>query len=97
MKAKVQGYEVVKRKGDVCFYRNKVGVMYQQLGSGEIYKVREGSDTYKFITEVGVYSIKYHNNGVEGFCVYKGRNKIKKGFWKYSDALAYLYESKRNN
>lgn len=83
----MKGLKKVEKKGDVIFYENEKGVLYQQLGNSEPYKVRDGSITYKPITKVNGYDIKYNNNGVYGFAIFKGPVCLEDRFWVYDDVL----------
>ncbi|MDD2637206.1 MAG: hypothetical protein PHW82_17085 [Bacteroidales bacterium] len=77
----------IKKQGDVIFFEDDKGALYQQLGSGEPFKVRDGSITYKIITKINGYTIKYNNNGVYGFAIFKGATCLEDRFWVYEDAL----------
>jgi len=77
----------IKKQGDVTFYEDEKGVLYQQLGSDEPFKVRDGSITYKVITKINGYTIKYNNNGVYGFAIFKGPVCLEDRFWRYDDVL----------
>lgn len=74
-----------EQKGDVSFYDSPKG-LYQQLGVADPYKVRNGTMTYKHILRKYGYDIKYNNNGVHGFSIFKGKKLLEDNIWKFSEA-----------
>jgi hypothetical protein len=72
--------------GDVFFYQNAKGKLYQQLGSGYIFPIKNGKHTYKTIAQRKGFIIKYDNNGIHGFIVFKGKRQLEDGIWKFADA-----------
>lgn len=83
----MQGLKPIEKKGDVTFYEDVKGTMYQQLGTDDPFKVRNGSITYKHISRVNGYDVKYNNNGVYGFAIFKGRVCLEDRFWVYEEVL----------
>lgn len=79
-------FEYIESKSDVHFYHDSKGKMYQQLGVGPIYPVKNGKITYRFIANVYGLDIKYQNNGVNGFSIFKGKKLMEDNIWLYSDA-----------
>lgn len=77
--------------GDITFYITNRGEKYQQIGSDIPFKVRNGSITYRYITKIDGYAIKYNNNGLYGFAVYKNRVCLEDRIWEYERALAMVY------
>lgn len=78
--------EIIETKGDVCFLKDNKGKLFQKLAHGEPYKVRDGKMTYKTLAQLGKYFIKYNNNGVHGFSVWKGTVCLEDNMWVYADA-----------
>lgn len=76
----------IESKGDVHFYKDADGNQYQQLGSNEPFKVRDGKMTYKFIGTESGFDIKYNNNGVHGFAIFKGKKSLEDNIWTYAEA-----------
>jgi len=73
-------------KGDIKFFKDEKGKLYQQIGDGEVFRVKDGNITYKSIKKVNGYSIKYNNNGVYGFSVFKGRENLEDRIWTLAEA-----------
>lgn len=78
--------ELIETKGDVRFFKDEKGKQFQKLAHGEPYKVRDGKMTYKHLNSIGKYDIKYNNNGVHGFSVWKGKKCLEDNMWVYADA-----------
>ena len=73
--------------GDVHYYKNKLtGRENQQLGSGEIFPIRNGKPSYKPVQKVGKLDIKYHNNGIHGFTIFRGKMPLEDNIWLFRDA-----------
>lgn len=87
-----KGLTITEVKGDVIFSEDSKGIKYQQLGGGEPYKVRNGSMTYSEITKLKGHTIKYNNNGIHGFAIFRGRECLEKGYWIYDEVLSRIYE-----
>lgn len=87
-----KGLTIIERKGDVIFSEDSKGIRHQQLGGGDPYKVRNGSMTYSEITKIQGYTMKYNNNGIYGFAIFKGRKCLEKGYWIYDDVLSRIYK-----
>jgi len=86
--------ELIESKGDVTFYKNDSGKLYQQLGSGDIFPVRDGKITYRPIQTINGNTIKYNTNGVHGFSIFKGKRIMEDGIWDFSNALRIAKELK---
>jgi len=83
---KIPGLNFIERKGDVSFYSDSKGKLFQQLGCDEPFKVKDGRITYKTMQKINGITIKYQNNGVNGFSLFKGRNLMEDNIWKFADA-----------
>jgi len=77
---------LIETKGDVKFFKDEKGKLYQQIGEGEIFKVKDGNITYKTIKKVNGYTIKYENNGICGFSVFKGKENLEDRIWTIEEA-----------
>lgn len=85
------------RKGDVIFYAHRqTGKLYQSLGGAEPFSVRDGSITYKTLTRVGKYHVKYNNNGVYGYAVADGLVILEGNIWSYAQAVQIATQMQRN-
>lgn len=78
--------ELIEIKGDVAFYKNEKGKLYQQVCFSPLYPVRDGKITYKAIRTINKNTIKYNNNGVHGFSIFRGGKIMEDNIWVYSDA-----------
>jgi hypothetical protein len=78
--------DFIESKGDVHFYKNEKGELLQQLGSGPLFKVKDGAMTYQTIDTKQGYTVKYNNNAVHGFSVWQGGKCLNDNFWTYNDA-----------
>jgi len=85
LKANHNPLTLTETKGDVSFYNSPKGI-YQQLGVSEPYKVKDGKPSYRYITSVAGYTIKYHNNGCNGFTIFRGKTPLEDNIWKFADA-----------
>mgnify|MGYP000973390018 CR=1 FL=1 len=88
----MQGYVLVERKGDVEFYEDSKGRLYQKIGSSDIMKVKDGKMAFSIMGKVNGYTIKYNKNGVTGFSIWKGSVCLEDNFWNYNDVLQVAYE-----
>jgi len=77
---------LIETKGDVKFFKNEKGKLYQQIGDGELFKVKDGNITYKTIKKVNGYTINYENNGVSGFSIFKGSSNLEDRIWTIAEA-----------
>ena len=69
------GLILVERKGDVNFFKDKNGKMYQELCQYErLLEVVDGTMQYIDIITSGYtdVSIKYNLNGIYGYSIWKG-------------------------
>lgn len=82
----MKGLNFIELKGDVAFYSDAKGKLFQQLGSGDIFKVKDGKITYRLIEKTNGISIKYQNNGANGFSLFKNRKLLEDNIWKFADA-----------
>lgn len=84
-------------KGDVKFYQNEAGELFQQLFDGEIEPVVDGEDEFRDIEREGVYLISYELNGRAGFTVWSTFSTcstkgimLQGGFWSLQEARNYI-------
>lgn len=83
----MEGLHFIELKGDITFYSDVKGNLFQQLGCDEPFKVKDGKMAYKQIAFKNGCAIKYNTNGVYGFCVFNGRGTLMEDdIWKFSDA-----------
>jgi hypothetical protein len=76
----------IETKGDVIFFE-KDGKLCQQIGNDPAaYKVRNGRITYKRIEHHAGYMIKYNNNGVYGYAIFKGAKCLEDNIWSLKQA-----------
>lgn len=78
--------KVKEVNGDITFYEDEKGKLYQQIQDGEIFKVKDGSITYKTVKSINNHTIKYENNGTCGFSVWKGTTNLEDRIWTLADA-----------
>ena len=78
--------KLIETKGDIKFFKDEKGKLYQQIGDGEIFKVKNGNITYKAIKKVNGYNIKYNVNGIYGFSVFKGKQNLEDRIWTLAEA-----------
>jgi len=76
----------IETKGDVKFFGGVGGKMFQQIGEGEVFKVKNGQMGYKGIKQVNNHSIEYNTNGTHGFCVCKGKFILEDNIWSLAEA-----------
>lgn len=81
---------ITEKKGDITFYENERGKLFQQIQDGDIFPVKDGKMSYKLIQSMGQYSVKYNLNGVHGFSVFKGSTSLEDRFWNVQDAISCL-------
>ena len=81
---------ITEKKGDITFYENEKGKMFQQIKNGEVFPVKDGKIAYKHIQSMGKYSLKYNTNGVYGFTVFKGTMLLEDRFWFMEEAVSCL-------
>ncbi len=82
----MNGLNFIELKGDVTFYSNANGSLFQQLGADKIFKVKDGKITYRIINIKFGFIIKYQNNGTNGFSIFKGKRLLEDNIWTYAEA-----------
>jgi hypothetical protein len=80
-------YKQTEIKGDITFYKDDKGKLYQKIQDNEIFPVRNGVMAYKLIHRVGGIEIKYNLNGVHGFCVFKRHSNLEDNIWSLNRAI----------
>ncbi|MDD4779215.1 MAG: hypothetical protein PHT02_01235 [Tissierellia bacterium] len=78
--------KLTETNGDIKFYENEKGNQYQQIQDGEIFKVKDGSISYKAIKQINGCIIKYNTNGIYGFSVFKGGKNLEDRIWTLVEA-----------
>ena len=77
---------LIETKGDIKFFKDEKGKLFQQIQEGEIFKVKDGNIANKTIKKVNGCNIKYNLNGVYGFSVYKGNTNLEDRIWTIAEA-----------
>lgn len=78
--------KLIEAKGEVKFFENEKGKLFQQIGNGEIFAVRNGKIGYRTIKQVNNYTIKYETNGTVGFVIFRGKTPLEDRIWTLADA-----------
>ncbi len=78
--------KLIETKGDVKFFEDEKGKQYQQIGEGEIFKVKDGNITHKQIKQLNGCRIKYNTNGVYGFSVWINNRCMEDRMWTLAEA-----------
>lgn len=78
--------KVIDTKGEVKFFVTETCELYQQIGDGEIFKVKDGKISYRPIKQVNGYNIKYNTNGVYGYVIFRGKTALEDRIWTLADA-----------
>jgi len=78
--------KLIETKGDVRFYEDEKERMFQQIGEGEVFKVKNGQMAYEEVKQVNNYSIKYDLHGVYGFSVCQGKKILEDNIWTLAEA-----------
>lgn len=82
----MEGFTHIETKGIVSFYKDKKGNLFQKLGCLKPFKVKDGKMTYKQIMNVRGLNIKYNNNGIQGFSIWKGKTNLEDNIWTTDEA-----------
>ena len=79
---------LLEQKGDVKFYENEKGILFQQLqgGDGDIFKCKDGKIVYRPIKQVNNYAIKYNTNGCYGYTIFRSKTALEDRIWTLQDA-----------
>lgn len=77
---------LLETKGDIKFYSNEKGILYQKIDNDKPIKVKNGDMTYKRISNVNGYTIVYNLNGIHGFAIKKGKNILEDNLWSLKQA-----------
>ena len=86
-KHKMEGLNFIELKGDIAFYSDAKGNLFQQIGVDEPFKVKDGKMSYRLIAVKNGCAIKYNTNGVDGFCIFNKRgNLMEDNIWKFKEA-----------
>ncbi len=72
--------------GDVKFYEDEAGNLYQTINGGDPFKVVEGRMKYILVKHIGRYNIKYNTNGLHGYSVWQGKTCWGDNWWAYEYA-----------
>ena len=78
--------KLIETNGDIKFYEDEKGKLFQQIQDGDIFKVRNGNIGYKTIKQVNGYTIKYETNGTVGFVIFKDKTPLEDRIWTLKDA-----------
>jgi len=78
--------KLIETKGEVKFFEDENGKLFQQIGEGEVFKVKNGQMGYKEIKKVNNHSIEYNTNGIHGFCVCQGKFILEDNIWSLAEA-----------
>lgn len=78
--------KLIETKGEVKFLETDTGVLYQQIGEGEIFKVKNGKISYRPIKQVNGYGIKYNTNGCYGYVIFRGKTALEDRIWTLAEA-----------
>lgn len=76
----------IEQRGEVIFQADNKGKLFQKIGDGEPFKVKDGKIAYKRIKTVSGLDIKYNTNGVYGFSIWRGKTNLEDNFWTLADA-----------
>ena len=84
--------KLVEIKGDIKFYEDPKGKLYQQIADNNIYRVVDGKIKHKKIKSCGDYSIVYNLNGVYGFSIKDNKTGfiLEDRFWSLKEVNAAL-------
>lgn len=83
----MEGLNFIEKKGDITFSSDAKGKLFQQIGVGEPFKVKDGKMSYRVFSVKNSGTIKYNINGVNGFCIFNKRGTLMEdNIWKFSDA-----------
>lgn len=77
--------KIVERKKDITFFEDSNNRLWQRIGKGKIFKVRNGNMEYRKIAVNNGYTIKYNNNGVYGFSIWKGNKCLEDNYWSLEE------------
>lgn len=92
---KVAGLNIFETKGDITFYADSKGKLFQQIGCDEPFPVKDGKMQYRLISTKNGCQIKYNTNGVYGFSIFNKRgNLMEDDIWKFSEAVRVAEELK---
>lgn len=78
--------DFIEQRGEVLFQSDSKGKLFQKIGEGEPFRVKDGRMAYKHIKTVSGLDIKYNINGVFGFSVWRGKHNLEDNFWTLADA-----------
>ncbi len=84
--------KIVEVKGDVTFYEDAGGKLYQTIRTNERsapIPVKDGKVEYMFVQAVNKHVIKYELNGTCGYSVWKSGKVLDDRFWSFEDAKSY--------
>ncbi|HEY4755802.1 MAG TPA: hypothetical protein VIH28_07105 [Ignavibacteriaceae bacterium] len=82
----MEGLNFIEKKGDVTFLADAKGRLFQQIGSNEPFKVKEGKISYRHISTKNGIEIKYNTNGVWGFTLFKREKAMEDNIWTLAEA-----------
>ena len=82
----ISEYKLIETKGDIKFFEDSNGELYQQIQSEDLFKVKDGTISYKKICQRNNLDIKYNTNGVYGFAIFNGKTCLEDRIWTLEEA-----------
>lgn len=85
--------DLTETKGDVTFWIDENGKLYQKYGVLPAFPIKDGKMTYRLIAHKrrGM-SIKYNTNGCNGFSIFQGDRILEDNIWVYTEAERIAFE-----
>lgn len=82
--------KLIETKGDVQFYEDESGKLFQKLGSEPIEEVVNGDIVYRQIEKLDNYSIEYNLNGVYGYSIVSNSTgvRLEDRIWSLDNAIS---------
>jgi len=82
----ISGFDFLEERGDATFYCDAKGNLFYKLGSEDLKKVKNENITYRHISTVKGVKIKFENNGVHGFSLFRRGILMEDNIWTMVDA-----------
>lgn len=85
---------LTETEGDVKFYLDTKGKLFQQIGNDKVFRVKNGKIAFIKIKQVGGNIIKYNTNGCYGFSIWMNGLCMEDGIWDIEQAESIAKELK---
>lgn len=82
----MEGLNYIDKKGEVTFYSNSEGKLFQQITICTPFPVDTETPAFKYIASKHGYEIKYCTDGISGYCIFIENTLVSDKIWTLKQA-----------